>query len=186
MTAPVPAALMTVWLLVLDWPLLYCADGEAIDVVELVEDLIELLACGGVAEAGGPAVAVVGLVAVVEAALVARAGAETEVIGDGGVLLRAVPVAGEAVEAAVKGVKEAVACAVVGELAGEHGAAGDPTVVGAAGVGHDLRGGVLIAQADDGVVLRVRPRCSACAAFDIAAGEGVAVALREIDADGAA
>ena len=108
-------------------------------------------------------------------------------VGDRCVLLAAVPVAIDAVEAAMKCVEKAVARAVVGELAGEHGAAGDPAVVGTAGIGDDLVGRVLIAQADDRIVLRVGAQMKrGGAVLHIAAGEGVAIALLQVDAIGSA
>ena len=60
-TAPVPAALITVWLFVLDCPLLYCPDRNPVYVIQQILNLIELFARGCIRVSFEPAVSKVGL-----------------------------------------------------------------------------------------------------------------------------
>lgn len=122
--------------------------------------------------------------------LVAANGAELDaeilIVCHGRVGLGAPEVAVEIVVGAVEGVLKAVVCAGVDELAGEESAAGDEEVVAGSGDRVHLGVAVFVTQPDEGVVGGVSAeRQHGVAAFDVAAGESVPVAVDKRDADGA-
>ena len=91
-TAPVPAALIDCLVVCAGLAVVVLAYGEAIDIVEFVENLIELFAGCGVAQAGCPAIARVCLIAIKKPRSLPVPMPRRKVVGYGRVLLAAVPV----------------------------------------------------------------------------------------------
>src|ERR1035438_6747153 len=138
-------------------PVVILPDRQPVHIVQLILHLVELLACRSVAQSHRPAISIVALVPVKEPALVPGPRSKPVVIGDRRVLLAPIPITIQAVETPVKCIEEAVACAVVCQLAGEHGSTCHRAVVRTARIRHNLAVRVLVPQTDNRVVLRVRP-----------------------------
>ena len=155
---------------------------KPVDSVEIVLDVVRLHARRAIAEAVGPAVAVVGLDLGQPAPLIAQANPQSLVIDDGRVLLTGIPVALHAIRVAVECILEVVAAAVVDQIAGKEGAACDHGIELRTRVRLILNGGDLVAQAQDRVVLCVRAEMEhRSAAFNIATNKCVPVTRLQID-----
>ncbi len=103
-------------------------------------------------------------------------------IGQGRILLAQVPVAVHPVKAAMKRIQKTISRSVVGQFSRKHRSTGNPVVVSAARIRHNLVRRVFVSQPYDCVVLCIRPQVQRrCASFHIPAGKGVSVALLQVD-----